>query len=105
MESTETKVCQKCGRELNIFAFKTTAFGTRARTCNDCVREKREENRIAKIEAQKPTGPVSDPEFDNLQPREVIDIMSRGKKWLESRGYTIVLRGEYREVKIHAVKF
>lgn len=48
MESTETRVCKKCSRELNTSLFKTTAFGTRAKTCNECVREKREENRIAK---------------------------------------------------------
>lgn len=31
--------------------------------------------------------------------------MARAKKWLESRGYSITLKGEYREVKIRQVKF
>lgn len=32
-------------------------------------------------------------------------MMGRAKKWLESRGYSITLRGEYREVKVRPVKF
>ncbi len=49
------------------------------------------------------TAPFSDPDFDGKQPREVIDLMSRAKRWLEAQGYTITLKGTYTQVK--EVKF
>lgn len=49
--------------------------------------------------------PFSDPDFDGKEPREVLLIMGRAKRWLESRGYTIQLSGEYRKVEIKKVKF
>lgn len=36
---------------------------------------------------------------------EVVRLMGRAKKWLESRGYTIRLEGEYTETKVHKLKF
>lgn len=47
--------------------------------------------------------PFSDPDFDGKQPREVIDLMSRAKRWLEAQGYTITLKGAYTQVR--EVKF
>lgn len=32
-------------------------------------------------------------------------MMGRAKRWLESRGYVITLKGEYHETKIRQVKF
>lgn len=49
------------------------------------------------------TAPFSDPDFDGKQPREVIDLMSRAKRWLEAQGYTITLKGAYTQVR--EVKF
>lgn len=49
------------------------------------------------------TAPFSDPDFDGKQPREVIDLMSRAKRWLEAQGYTITLKGTYTQVR--EVKF
>lgn len=51
--------------------------------------------------------PFSDADFDDKTPGEVVRMMGRAKKWLESRGYSITLRGEYREVKVKVrpVKF
>lgn len=39
--------------------------------------------------------PFSDSDFDGKQPVEVIQLMSRAKRWLESRGYEITLKGCY----------
>lgn len=49
------------------------------------------------------TAPFSDPDFDGKQPVEVIQLMSRAKRWLETRGYSITLKGTYTQVK--EVKF
>lgn len=45
------------------------------------------------------TTPLSDPDFDGKEPREVIDLMSRAKHWLETRGYSIALEGTYTQVR------
>ena len=45
------------------------------------------------------TAPFSDPDFDGKEPREVIDLMSRAKRWLEARGYNIILKGSYTQVR------
>lgn len=102
---SETRDCKDCGRELPLVKFKATRLGTRAYVCNDCVAEKYRINKEAKRVIENKETAISDPMFANMQPREVIDLMSRGKRWLESRGYAITLRGEYREVKVHTIKF
>ena len=48
--------------------------------------------------------PFSDPDFDEKSPGDVWRMMCRAKRWLESRGYTITLDGEYREVKVRKLK-
>lgn len=45
------------------------------------------------------TAPFSDPDFDGKEPREVIDLMSRAKHWLETQGYNITLKGTYTQVR------
>ena len=44
-------------------------------------------------------------DFDGKDPGEVIRMMGRAKKWLESRGFIIQLSGEYHETKIRKLKF
>lgn len=51
------------------------------------------------------TAPFFDPDFDGKEPGEVMRMMGRAKKWLESRGYVIQLSGEYHETKIRKLKF
>ena len=43
--------------------------------------------------------PFFDSDFDDKEPREVLDLMSRAKRWLESRGYTITLKGTYTQIR------
>lgn len=71
-------------------------------------------NRRAQREQSGPTRPnegggnnrpFSDPDFDGREPREVLLLMGRARRWLESRGFTIQLSGEYRKVEIKKVKF
>lgn len=45
------------------------------------------------------TAPFPDPDFDGKQPVEVIQLMSRAKRWLEARGYSIALKGTYTQVR------
>lgn len=49
--------------------------------------------------------PFSDPDFDGKDPGEVVRMMGRAKRWLESRGCVITLRGEFHETKIRKLKF
>ena len=51
------------------------------------------------------SAPFSDPDFDGKEPREVLQMMGRAKKWLESRGFIIQISGEYHETKIRKLKF
>ena len=102
----EAKTCKTCGRELPSSNFKMTRWGNRASICNECLKEKRAETRCnrAQVGGGK-TAPFPDPDFDGKEPREVIQLMSRAKKWLESRGFVIQLSGEFHETKIRKLKF
>lgn len=85
--------------------FTLTKGGGRKNTCRECEAAARR----ATIE-KKPHShrgrvfyPFFDSDFDGKQPVEVIQLMSRAKRWLESRGYSITLKGTYTQVK--EVKF
>lgn len=96
----ETKICKTCGRELPVTSFRLSKGGTKVATCNECINEKRAESRYkhTQIGGIKPA-PFSDADFDGKEPREVIDLMSRAKHWLETRGYSIALKGTYTQVR------
>lgn len=49
------------------------------------------------------SAPFSDPDFDGKEPGEVCRMMGRAQRWLESRGYNIILKGTYTQVR--TVKF
>lgn len=95
----ETKTCKVCGRELPLTDFRLGRWGARLHTCNECVNEKRAQTRYEHLQMGGKTTPLSDPDFDGKEPREVIDLMSRAKHWLETRGYSIALKGTYTQVR------
>lgn len=101
----ETKICKVCGRELPETDFPMGRYGIRIATCKVCRTAALRETKALKrnqIGGGK-TDPFSDPDFDGKQPVEVIQLMSRAKRWLEARGYSITLKGTYTQVK--EVKF
>lgn len=101
----ETKTCKACGRELPETGFPMGRYGVRIGTCKECRANALRETKAAK-RAQMGGGksvPFFDAAFDGKEPREVIDLMSRAKHWLETRGYSITLKGTYTQVK--EVKF
>ena len=103
----EKQRCKICGGTWPLSSFRLSKSGRHIEVCNHCVTEKLRESRAAnrpKIGGGKQQ-PLSDPDFDNKQPVEIIQLMSRAKRWLESRGYDITLYGEYKETKVHKVKF
>ena len=51
------------------------------------------------------SAPFAAPDFDGKAPGEVMRMMGRAKKWLESRGFIIQLSGEYHETIIRKLKF
>lgn len=100
--------CRECGAEKPAEAFTLNRWGTRSAVCRECTNAKRNETRAENRAARIGGGelpPFSDPGFDNLPPGEVIRLMGRAKRWLESRGFTIRLDGEYTETKVHKLKF
>ncbi len=106
----ETKICSKCGRELPKTEFyrRSSSPDGLQPYCKECSRKYGQiyyNQTNMSQEGGGKTAPFSDPDFDDKQPVEVIQLMARAKKWLESRGYSITLKGEYREVKIRQVKF
>lgn len=103
----ETKTCRVCGRELPLTDFRLGKGGARLHTCNECVNEKRAQTRYEKAQCVwgGKSAPFSDPSFDNLSIGEVVRLMGRAKKWLESRGCKITLYGDFIETKTKKLKF
>ena len=99
-----TMKCKKCGQDLPDEAFRLTKGGVRSNTCTECINSA---TKAAKQRQQFGGGsrPFSDPDFDGKTIREVMDIMSRAKRWMESRGCIINLSGEHHETKIRKLKF
>lgn len=100
-----TRTCKSCGRELELTEFKLCRGGARTHTCNSCTKEKRAQSRYNHVNMGGTCIKLSDPDFDGKEPGDVIRIMGRAKRWLESRGYVIQLHGEYRETKVRKLKF
>lgn len=96
-----TQVCKECERELPLGKFRIAKGGARCSVCNDCATAKRRVNKQLRIGGGI-NNPVYDAEFEGKQPVEVIQLMSRAKRWLEGKGYEITLRGRFtitKEVK------
>lgn len=77
-----TKVCKCCGRELPIYCFKATRWGTRASVCIECSTNKLRENKQKKLDEQKKK--VEDVRAENRQlcladfsPRELMAELKR----------------------------
>ena len=47
------KQCRCCGRELPIYNFKATRWGTRVSVCTECATNKLRENKRKKLDQQK----------------------------------------------------
>lgn len=104
LETTATKVCKVCGKELPLNSFRRNMHGVTA-VCNECAKEKYRNTIYNRTKPVIKDKPISDPDFDNQFPGDVWRMMCRAKRWLESRGYSIKLDGEYREVKVKKLKF
>lgn len=94
----ETMTCKTCGQTLPETAFRRTRWGGYAATCNRCVTEKTAQSRFSRSQmGGGKTAPFPDPDFDGKDPGEIIRMMGRAKRWLESRGFIIRLDGEFTE--------
>lgn len=82
-----------------------TRWGARFKICRECVNARRKETMYENRQKKAIVTNYNDAEFDDKAPAEVIEIMCRAKRWLESRGYTIRLEGEYVETKVHKINF
>lgn len=89
----KVKKCKVCGKELPLYRFRLSRSGNHINTCNQCVLDTRMATKQERIEKQHKADAMYDAMFVGMQPCEVLQIMGRAKKWLEARGYEIVLRG------------
>lgn len=108
----ETKKCAKCGRELPMTEFhknRSQPDGLQA-YCKSCIKERNKLRTLKRRAMAEKSGggklpPFSDPDFDNMSIGEVVRLMGRAKKWLESRNCLITLYGNFTETKVHKLKF
>ena len=101
----ETKICKVCGRELPWTSFRKVKGGGYGSTCKECFSAALKAAHFQRKIGGGKTASFYDKDFDGKQPREVLCMMGRAKKWLESRGFVIQLSGEYHETKIRKLKF
>ena len=106
-ESTETKVCKKCGRELPIteFALNKTSKDGHVGQCKDCINAYQRDNyarKNAKTLARANPNPVLlNPEFSDKTPRELQQELRELKEELIARGFNCEIKLTYlHEIKI-----
>lgn len=89
------KKCAECGNILPIDHFRKNKSGRRSYICNGCVTAYRRAIKRKKVEELNSRGMEKDELLDEKEPREVLLLMGRCKRWLEVRGYEIKLEGSY----------
>ena len=106
-ESTETKVCKKCGRELPItkFALSKTSNDGHVGKCRDCVNAYQRENYARKksktLAHANPNPALLNPKFSDKTPRELQQDMRELKEELIARGFNCEITLTYlHEIKI-----
>lgn len=93
MESSQTKICPKCGRELSLEMFgKGNGKDGKSRYCKDCVNKSIREYRARK---KISGGDIPNPALAEFTPQELISE-------LRARGYEGNLT--FTEVKVHKIK-
>ena len=88
MEQGTVKTCKCCGRELPIYNFKATRWGTRVSVCTECANQKARDNKIRKQQEQEMAKARENAKKSERQkmleqytPRELMEELAR-------RGYT-----------------
>ena len=106
-ESTETKVCKKCGRELPIteFALNKNLKDGHVGKCRDCVNAYQRENYARKkgktLARVNPNPVLLNPKFSDKTPRELQQDMRELKEELIARGFNCEITLTYlHEIKI-----
>ena len=106
-ESTETKVCKKCGRELPIteFALNKNLKDGHVGKCRDCVNAYQRENYARKkgktLAHANPNPALLNPKFSDKTPRELQQDMRELKEELIARGFNCEITLTYmHEIKI-----
>lgn len=89
----ETKKCEFCERELPMESYRNIRGGHFVNTCKECESLKRNEIREQKRAEKERQRNAYIAEFEGKAPVDVLQLMGRAKRWLEARGYEIVLKG------------
>lgn len=100
METTATKVCNCCGRELPITEFykNDRCKDGHACICRKCKNEKAKAVRIAKKQQQTtppPHGYTPDPDLMDKSPRELQNEFRRIANELRARGFNCQVKLTY----------
>ena len=106
-ESTETKVCKKCGRELPIteFALNKNLKDGHVGRCKDCVnayqRQRYARKKGKTLERANPNPVLLNPKFSSKTPRELQQELRELKEELIARGFNCEIKLTYlHEIKI-----
>lgn len=100
-ESTETKVCKKCGRELPItkFSLNKASKDGHVGQCKDCVNAYQRERYALKkgktLARANPNPVLLNPKFSGKTPRELQQDMRELKEELIARGFNCEIKLTY----------
>lgn len=102
-QQQEMRECTECGRSLPLHVYRRTRSGTRWKICPDCCKAIRAEKMAARQRKQLEPTPTY---LVGKTPREVLDMMSACKRYLENiGGYEINLSGIHKKTVITQLKF
>lgn len=94
-------------KRVGDFAFRKVKVGGHIRVCKECVQTKknatRQSNKGIHIIPYNNEKVYHSELFNEKTPREVLDTIAEAKKWLESRGYVIDIKCEYRQTIVKKV--
>lgn len=86
-----TQQCRECEKTLPLESFNISRWGKHVSICKECIRNLRQVTRQKKREEIEQQQKAFFAEFEGKEPVEVLKLMNRAKKWLEMKGYEIIL--------------
>lgn len=103
----EKQICKECGRELDLSLFRKSRWGGHTHVCKECLRSRcnatRQSNKRNYIIPCNNGNLYHSELFDGKMPREALNTIAEAKKWLESQGYVIDIKCEYRQTIVKKV--
>lgn len=94
-------------KRVGYFAFRKVKMGGVRSVCKECVNAKsnatRQSNKGTYFLSANEKNFYNSETLDGKTPHEVLHVIAEAKKWLESRGYMIDIKCEYRQIIVKKV--